>query len=38
MKAQLGDLEKSLKALRQDLEAKQGAHKNGMLFKQEMLQ
>jgi hypothetical protein len=37
MKAQLSDLEKNLKMLRTDLEAKQGSHKTAMLQKQEML-
>lgn len=38
MKGQLSNLEKSLKMLRADLEAKQTAHKAAMLQKQEMLQ
>jgi chromosome segregation ATPase len=38
MRAQLADLEKSLKMLKTDLEAKQSAHKTAMLQKQEMLQ
>ena len=37
MTRQLNDLEKSLKMLKVDLEAKQEAHKASMLAKQEML-